>query len=795
MKFINLAITLGLFITGHYNAVCQNDTLSQSAFNKNLLSPYIRQNSLYKEKVYVHFNKSCYLPGDDIWFKAYVTDPMTGLLNIYTRTLYVELYNQKGKLVEQKILSVNSGVADNVIKLDERELPGQYTFRVYTNWMKNFYSTDEFDTPLTIVGDEKKETSVKEILYDVQFFPESGPMLEGAFNKIAVKALDPNGISAQLSGIVIDNNNDSIASFKLNHLGMGEFVLNPSAGMAYKAKVSLPGGKEQIVTLPVAESKGIIASVNGFLKNRIFAEVKSNAGTIGSEKLLYILIHNNGNVYKTLTAKLTPDQPLISFSFDRSEAGNGVNCLTVFDEKFQPIAERLFYNRKTNIRGNVDIRQTIVNDSVQFDLKVAGDSAKRLFSSLSLSVLPEGTVSNKFTNSLLSDVLLQSGVKGNIENPNYYFEKDDLEHSRAMDLLLLTQGWRKYDWKEIASNQKKLPFEFEKGFIISGTVKSWMSGKEDKSGRVSLLSPENKLFRIINVDSTGHFLIPGLYLTDSTRVMVSASSSKGKNWNRTILASVEPYHLTDSTIAVKPFINYVIEMAEKPEPPLKLLPGVIQLPEVTVTAKKILPFEGSVYVSLFDKSVEITKENYARYTSLEKLLLVEFNVRLSVDPEGNYSLDMGRAQKTAKPRLIVDDIEAPDLNYLAYYTIEQIEAVSVNRDGNAIVGDGGALIIKTRKNPINWGSAPSPNMKNLLIRGYAPTVNYYSPKYLQKPESVDYQKYASIYWKADIVTDSTGITSFRFTVPKELNVVNVRTEGISDDGTIYLDERKVAIER
>jgi len=156
---------------------------------------------------------------------------------------------------------------------------------------------------------------------------------------------------------------------------------------------------------------------------------------------------------------------------------------------------------------------------------------------------------------------------------------------------------------------------------------------------------------------------------------------------------------------------------------------------------------------------------------------------------------MGRATKTAKPKLIIDDLEVADLNYLAYYTIDQIEAVSVNRDGNAIVGDGGALILKTRKNPIDWGSSASPNLRQLLLKGFAPAVKYYSPKYLQKPESEDYQKYAAIFWKPDIHTDSTGAASFRFTVPKELNVLNVRTEGISADGTLFLDDRKIAVKR
>jgi len=795
MKIIVLTITLGILISVQFNAQSQNDTILQSAMNKELIVPYVRHNVLFKEQIYVQFNKSCYLPGDDIWFTTYVIYPLTGMLNPYTTNLYVELFDQKGKMLVQKILPVTAGTANSMFTLNEKANPGQYTFRAYTTWMKNFYSTEEFDSHIEIVGDEEKGKIVNDPKYDVQFFAESGTLLEGTFNKIAVKALDPNGKSAILSGVIIDSNNDSIAPFKLNQMGMGAFVLNPVKGTAYKAKIFLPNGKEQIVALPAVENKGVIASVNVFLNNKIGIEIKSNAETVGAGRLFYILIHSNGNIYRTLTTNLLPDQQSSSFTFDRKDAGNGVNCLTVFDENFQPVAERLFYNNKSAIRGKVEIKSLVVKDSVQFNLAVAGDSGKHRYSNLSISVLPEGTISNHFSSSLLSDVLLKSGIRGNIENPMYYFEKEDIDHSMARDLLLLTQGWRKYDWKDIMTNNKRFPNDFEKGFTITGDVKNWLNGKEDNSGRVSLVSPKNKLFKIAKVDSVGHFSITGLYLADSSKVMVSASSSKGKNWNRTIQASFKPNHQFDTIIKVKPFINFSTENLEKVEPPLKLLPGVIQLPEFTVTAQKILPFEGSIYVSSFDKAVEITKENYNHYSSLENLLSLEFNVRLTIDNQGNYHLDMGRASKTATPKLFIDEVEVSDLNVLAMYTIEQIEAVSVNRDGNALTGDGGALILKTRKKAIDWGSTTSPNLKYLMIKGFSTHVEYYTPKYLQKPESETFQKYASIFWKPDIQTDSTGVASFRFNVPKELNVVNVRTEGISNDGTIYLDERKVSIKR
>jgi hypothetical protein len=299
----------------------------------------------------------------------------------------------------------------------------------------------------------------------------------------------------------------------------------------------------------------------------------------------------------------------------------------------------------------------------------------------------------------------------------------------------------------------------------------------------------------LKVDSAGHFSFQNLYLKDSSRVMVSASSAKGKSWNRTILASVEPNNHVDTTFKIKPFIYFANESQDKNEPPLKLLPGVIQLPEFTVTAEKVNPFKGNMYVSMFDKSFEITKDNYSRYSSLETLLAMEFNLRVSVDMQGNYKIDMGRGARSSSPKLYIDEVEAPDLNFLSMYTIDQIEAISVNKDGNAFVGDGGAIVIKTRTTPVDWGSVTPTNLKFIKVKGFSSHVEYYTPKYLQKPDEETYQKYASVFWKPGIVTDSTGNASFKFSIPKELNIVNIRTEGISSDGTIYLDERKVAIKR
>jgi len=789
MKYFNQILICTVLLLNTFNSFGQNDTLLLNKFNNEIIQPYIRSNNVLKEQVYIHFNKSCYLPGEEIWFKAYVTNPATGLLNPYTRNLYVELYNEKGKLIGSKILEVKNGTANNMLKIDYREQPGRYTFRAYTKWMKNFYPSEEFDTPLEIVGkSEAKEVAGEDLRYDVQFFPESGTLLAGTTDKVAIKALDPNGKAVALNGIIFNEKNDSIASFALSNMGMGQVVLTPENNTVYKAKIILPGGKEETVSLPKVETRGVIASINVFSGNRIMAEVKSNDETIEKERLFYILVHANGNVYQTYTTRLTREKSSVTFPLDLNSVGNGVNYLTVFDENFHPVSERLFYNYKKDIRGKIEIKTSSDKDSMKLFLRVLNDSVKHNFSRLSVSVLPGGTVSNRFTNSLLSDVLLRSGIRGKIENPQYYLEKQDNEHRTAMDLLMLTQGWRKYEWEKITTDKagnNPGNNNFENGFTIEGTVKRCLKGKESKNGSVSLLSPVNKLFSVTNIDSAGHFSFTGLSLLDSSRVVVSTANSKGNGGNRAITAIVKPDYKPDSITKVKAFITFHDIIDEKREEPLKLRPEAIQLPEYVITAKRKSPFENSIYVSPFDRVVEVTKNKVLLYNHLETILRSEFGVHLKKSPDKCWLETL----KGLVLKLYIDDWEESDACVIETYSIEQIEAISVNNVGNSIIG-GGAVFLKTRTKPLDWGNRPD-YFKTLLIKGYSPPVLYYTPKYSQSPETESYQRYASIYWKPEVVIDSTSAASFKFSVPKEINNINVRIEGISDDGTVFLEEKQL----
>jgi hypothetical protein len=783
-----------------------NDSIPDSLMNRHIIAPYIQHYTVPGEQVYIHFNKSKYLPGDHLWFTAYVISPSTGLTNKLTTNLYVALFDPAGKLLEQKILFVKSGIACNDFSLSNKVLPGIYTFRAFTNRMKNFTPVEEFNLPVEVLGKElSKDTTDRNLFYDVQFFPESGALLQGVENRIAIKALDSYGCEVALSGRIIESETRDTVLFAVNSKGTGELFITPDKLAAYKALVNLPDGKIQEFNFPLVEKIGVVASVNPFLKQKFIVQIRSNSETVEKERLFYVLIHKDGKIVHSFQVELTPEKSEVSLAFDKTAVFSGVNCMTVFDHNFQPVAERLFFYKSQEITGKISIEQVLKNDSVQLDISTFDAKGKPVSANVSLSVLPEGTISNKFKNSLLSDILLKSGVRGQIHNPQYYFENEDFERQKSLDFLLLTQGWRKYDWKQIFTQKEERANEFEVGFTISGTAITSRKGGKDIPERVSLFSPDNKLYLVSDTDSSGRFTFPDLFLSDSSRVIVSSCNIQGKNRGRKLAAKIIPDYKPDSLIVVKPHSSVSDTAQTSHDVPLDLMKGAILLKEVSITSKrKKAPFEGDIYATPMIRTFELTKENYWKYTGIEQILRSEFNVNVYHEPgTGDYIIDMGRGSTgfaafsgriTDSVAIIIDGMRVLDNTLLFNYTVEEIEAIAVNKLENSLIdGANSSIIVKTRTKPIDWGYVQPSYIQKFKVKGYAKAERYYTPEYQVSENSGPYQKYATVFWEPTIVTDAAGKASLKFQVPFLLKGLDIRTEGISTDGNIYLDERKILI--
>lgn len=794
-------------------------TIIDPVLEHKLFRPYENYFDKDREWIYTHLNKSSYIQGDDIWFTSYVLNPANKNLNFVTSKLYVELWSPDRKLVSRKILSVNTGTTNNYIHLADSLIPGTYVFRIYSNWMRNFYQENDFNTFITILGHNKvldnglvvnrnnlsieiptQKNNNKGLLtkpdYDIQFLPESGHFLEGIDNLFGVKATDSTGKGIMVRGEVKDNENQEIISFTTNKLGTGNFIIPKAINQPYKVKIIFPDSTTRNFELPKAESKGIIIRVNPYLSDVVWFKAETNEATLQQNKSFYIMLHANGAIFSNYCINFS-DKTAIEFSINKKDLGSGIVYATIFNKNLIPVSERIFYNPDTTHRGKLIFNaESLTNDSVKLKVVVTDSLHKSEFSKLSISILPDETILNHFNNSLYAESIFRPALKGNIENPNYYFERNDFEHIIAIDNLLLTQGWRKYEWPTILKDTiHKFDYPIEDEFTIEGSVKNWMKNRPEFKSRISLFSPQNNLFLFLPVDTLGTFKIKQVYLIDSTWVIASAASNKGKNWNRVLQMSIP-----ESFLGIPeqvPSYTSTDKTVERIYDAPKLTKGVIRLKEVVINATKKKPFENNIYIGMNSHTLEITKDNYNQFPNLQILLQSQFNVTVERINSGGYHFNMGRGVKSLRsqgePLLMIDGMKISDPSVIVDFPIDQIEAVAVEKDGfgGGMMAGNGTIAIKTRTTSLFNTNINATNLSRIIIKGYAPPTKYFEPKYIIQPGTTDYNKYAAIFWNPNLLIDSTRNASFNFVVPKEIKSVTIRAEGISTKGLIFLHEQKI----
>ncbi|QEC51132.1 hypothetical protein EDD80_101398 [Anseongella ginsenosidimutans] len=802
-------LTLFFFAAVFTLGALAQENPQDSLFQEKLLTPYGKYFELPSEGIYTHFNKSAYMTGEGVWFKIYLLDTREKRPFDLMQNVYAELFDPQGNPVRRQVLFAEKGAASGMIHLADTLAPGIYTFRAYTNWMRNMDEGNFYTRTFRVnggvqksgegpAGDEAGEapggfsSGARESAYDISFFPEGGHLLAGIVNTVAFKITGPSGKGAALDGLLKSGQGDTLLKLSGGKWGMNSLQLNPQPGERYYAEFFLPGenGGVQTVELPPVEEQGIGLSAQWFFPEKASILVRTNAASLPglNGKKFYLLVHNQGKVARMLIVNWT-NRPVLKIDMDKSLLLKGINHVTLFNEQFQPVADRMIFNRRKEQLGQISIDSRLEGDSLAFSLIAEDSSSEPLEADLSISFLPAQTGLANFETSIYAALLLESDIKGNIEYPAWYFEEEeDFERIKGLDHLLLTQGWRSYDWEAISKGSRPAPVhEFEQGFTIRGKVLNSISRKEMEQSQLSVFSPENGLMTVVDVDSSGAFILPNVFLMDSTRVIINATNAKGRSGFRELEAKItEPrYEKNPPPLPLR-----------DPEAPVKntaslILPEGSELLEgVTVTGqaidKEASPFAGSTYFSnINDRVVVITKDNYFQYNSLRDLLMKEFNIM------GN---SMGRGG--GAPVLIVDDMPMEDLSWLDMIHISEVEAVAVNKSGNAMLGQrgaGGSINIKTRTQQVDWGPRRELNIVNMLVKGFSAPVAYYAPKYEVPATDPAFRERAAVYWKPDAKSDFSGRSVFKVPVPSGIDSLHVRTEGISSTGVLIVDDRVIRV--
>jgi len=430
--------------------------------------------------------------------------------------------------------------------------------------MRNFSDNLFFSKEITIVnandnGQDEIPDKVKyvEKKITINFFPEGGSLVNNVSSIVAFKAVNNLGEGCDVSGKIYSSDGGLITTFKSTHLGMGKFFLRPSSGLKY---YSIFRGADSIdirTELPTSFPKGVTLSASINDNNELLITTKTNAETLAliSEHDMLLGISIRKEVISTIPFRIK--SPVTSFVVPAGYLPEGIIMLTLTTREDLPLSERLIYlEREAPLKMLIETDKHLYKKREQVNLKISlsGDSTIEREGNISLAVVDETFTNNtsQYPRTISSWFLLESDVRGSVDEPSYYFDPSNPDRIKNMDLLLLTQGWRDFAWK-----YDTVLFPPENGFSVSGRLRNFNKDKPIEGSRISvgIFGSTSSFFTTVPVDSTGRFNLSGIDITSEARLIVSGIDKKDQMKGLLILDSLKynPAKVSDSLSVVSVF--------------------------------------------------------------------------------------------------------------------------------------------------------------------------------------------------------------------------------------------------
>jgi hypothetical protein len=641
---------------------------------------------------------------------------------------------------------------------------------------------------------------------DVQFFPEGGDLIVGVRSKVAFKAVSADGLGVEVTGKVVDNAGAEIADITTAHAGMGIFALLPEAGKSYKAIIKFPDGTTGNFDLPVVRAGGINLAVNNNDPDNLSIKIATNAAYLQQyqNKGFYIVAQSGGTIYYAGRAAL--QSQVYTAVVPKSKFPTGVLQLTLFEATGEPISERVAFiqhNDTLNIALGGSLPTYNVRENVKMTI-TAKNAAAPVEGSFSVAVIDESKVpfNDDAETTILSSLLLTSDLRGYVEKPNYYFNHADSKKLANLDILMLTQGYRRFSYTDLlADKYPPLTYSPEQGINISGTLRTTTGVPIDR-GNINMLIADRNISKNIVTDVEGHFKFENLPLMDSSQVVLSARNNPN-NTSLMIMADAipkppvaknyeNPGQITniDSTLSVylqnsrkqganshvlKEVVIKGTRTAKVTHEPYPSLKGLSMETDQTLTADLLKDcgndFEGCVLSKVFG-IWHVDNKYYVKrdYDAGNKKPIKFFVNGLGIDD--GY----------------INNINPADIESIEVYLKDGVAGLMRFYDCNGII----SITTKTH----SFDTAVKPNTDLSLLgsasqvtlnpKGFYKTRIFYSPKY-NNPQNMPAQGTdlrTTIYWNPNILTDKNGNATFDYYNADGRGTYKAIVEGIDNDGNI-----------
>ncbi|MBC7887925.1 MAG: hypothetical protein H7Z13_08540 [Ferruginibacter sp.] len=759
-----------------------------------------------QEKIHVHFDKAYYNAGETIWFKAYLAaDNLPGAIS---KTMYAELLDDKGNTLQRKIMPILQSGASSNFDLPDSMAASRLFIRAYTSWMLNFDSSLLYLKAIQIIPSKTVSKKILPLLtYGVQFFPEGGDLVNYISSRVAFKAMDNRGEPIVIKGDIVDGRGKKITSFSSMHDGMGYCMIQPAAGEKYTAVWKDKKGLQYETVLPPAKKQGMVLSTH-LSDNQLNYTLRRPDSVDAVYTSYHVVAQMQQRLVYSARINMTR-KTSITAPIETDSLPNGVLQLTVFNAAGLPVAERIVFINHDNYFFITDLHSADKNLNKRGRNTLQIDVGDVLLSNLSISVTDAGlNPVTKNEESIYSELLLSSDLKGYVYNPAYYFSVNNDSVKQHLDLVMMTHGWRRFKWEDVLAGNwpviKNLP---ENYLSISGKIVGLTKALLYNKQLTSIIKTKNggsNIF-VMPVNGQGEFVQDGLYFFDTAKLYYQLNNDKDKtlttsasfsfrnNFIRTplqsmaMLSALYAPEKTDSAVIQKSTTMAVLQRNQLESNKVRTLETVLVRTKQKSLKEKLDEEYTSGFFSGGDGYTFTTEDDPFAKSAISILAYLQGKVaglQISTTGEGSATW---RGSATS---FFLNEMTT-DVGNLQSISMNDVAMIKVFRPpffGAGGGGAGGAIAIYTKK-----GGSDNSQVKGLpftLINGYSVIKEFYSPDYEKNPEPglKDYR--TTLYWNPSLYFDkNTRRVTLPFFNSDNCKKIRVTIEGINEAGQLTREEK------
>lgn len=752
-----------------------------------------------KEKMHIHFDKQLYNQEETIWYKLYLlAEYMPSPLS---KNVYVNWYDTEGKMLRQTVAPLFQATAKGSFDIPT-DYKGEFVrVKAYTSWMLNDDTSFIYqrDIPINKGIPVAKIKPVRKTR--LELFPEGGNLVYGIDEKIAFKASDQQGRPVMVKAQLMNQKNQVLDTLRVKHDGMGFFFLKPLPEEQYRVDWIDEYGMKGSTQLTGIQKEGLSLSITG-TNDKALIQVERTAKVPENMQQLYLLVHMNERPMYKLRLNMTA-KTVINTAVPIEELQTGILQFSLFTNDWIPLEERILFVNNRMHEFNSKINPGIVSLEKRgkniLEILVSDTAA----ANMSISIT-DAELSGEEQHTIFSDFLISHQLRGYIHNPAYYLKSDADTITARLDLVMLTNGWRRFDWDKLkAATQPVLKYAPETEFIkLKGKVYGMESGRAGGPELLNVImkgKDSSSSVYFIPIQKDGTFDEPLSIFFDTARVYYNFNDKNKigfvgqvqlgngllrKEPGSTIRIDQMPVFQVWSDSIGLARMNLFLQEQEK----LRRSMATATLEEVVVKAKikdpiKVLDekYASGLFSGGDAYSFDLANDNMPG--ALNVLSYLQGKVAgLQISGSG---AQMSMSWRGGTPSLYLNEM-ITNVDMVQSIPITDIAYIKVMRPpffGSGGGGADGAIAIYTKKGgDVQRNDPNKKGMESTILAGYSKFKEFYNPVYTKEP-AYEADTRSTLYWNPYILTNKKTprfrVEFYNNDFSKKLLVV---LEGINSEG-------------